>query len=75
MQTGKTKDEGEKETFNGFNSALLGHGMFEMMKKCYAGRGGFLHCSTDMQGVMESMRKQHCCASNEDAAESERRKK
>lgn len=41
MRAEKTKDKGEKEKSNGFNCAPLGHGMFEMMKKCCAGRGDF----------------------------------
>lgn len=71
MHTEKIKDKGEKETSNGFNCAPLGHEMFEMMKKCCASRGGFPDCSTEMEALM----KQHCCTPNEDAVESERRKK
>ena len=75
MHAQKTKDKGEKEKSSGFNCAPLGQGMFEMMKKCCAGRGGFSDCSAGMESMMEAMTKQHCCTPNKDAAESERRKK
>lgn len=75
MHAEETKDKGEKEKSNGFNCAPLGHGMFEMMRKCCAGRGEFPDCSTLMEGMMEAMKKQQCCTPNKDAAESDRRKK
>ena len=74
MHAQKTKDKGEKEKSSGFNCAPLGEGMFEMMKKCCAGRGGFSDCSALMEGMMEEMKKQHCMP-NKDAAESVKRKK
>ncbi len=69
MHTEKTKGKGGKEKSNGFNCAP-GHGMFEMMTKCCAGRGGFPDCFT----MMEEMKKQSCMP-NKDVTESERKKK
>ncbi|MFZ2198292.1 MAG: hypothetical protein WAV13_11195 [Thermodesulfovibrionales bacterium] len=75
MHSKKTKDKGDKAQSTDFRFATPGHGMFEMMKKCCAGGGGFPDCSSEMESIMEAMTKQHCCTPNEDAAESQRRKK
>lgn len=75
MHTKATKDKKDEANFTDFGLGPMGQGMFEMMKKCCAGRGGFPDCSTGMEGMLEAMKKQHCCKPDKDAAEPERKKK
>lgn len=74
MQTEETKDKGEKAKPADFGFAPTGQGMSEMMNKCCTGQGGFPDCATMMKGMMETMRNQPCCTSEEDT-QSEGRKK
>lgn len=75
MHKEETKDKGAKAKSTDFGFAPTSDRMLEMMNTCCAGRGGFPYCSTGMEGMMKAMTKQHCCTTNEDATESERRKK
>jgi hypothetical protein len=75
MHKEKIKDRGEKAKCTDSTFSQTGQGMFEMMKKCCMGQSEFPDCSTMMKGMKEAMRNQTCCTPNEDAAESERRKK
>lgn len=69
----ETNDKEDKATSNNFGFTSMGQ-MFEMMSKCCAARGGFPDCSTAMEGLMETMKKQRCTPSK-DGTESGRRKK
>ena len=62
MHTEETKDKGDKAQPSDFGFGPMGQGMFEMMNKCCAGRGGFPACSTMMKSMMETMKNQPCCA-------------
>lgn len=75
MQAKKTKRKGDKANFNDFGDGSMGQKMFEMMGRCCAGRGGNPDCSTVMEGMMETMKKQSCCTSNDAAGGYGRKKK
>ncbi len=62
MHTEETKDKEDKAKSADSGCAPMGHGMFEMMSKCCAGKGGSTDCSTMMKGMMETMRSRPCCA-------------
>lgn len=55
MEAEGTRSKAESKSSNS-NCDQLRHGMFEMMKKCRAGRGGFPDCSIGME-VMREARK------------------
>ena len=75
MNAEKTRDKGDEENSSDFGFAPMGQQMSEMMKEYCAGRGGFPDCLTGMEGMLEAMKKKHCCKPNKDAAEPERKKK
>jgi hypothetical protein len=74
MHAEETKDKKEKTRSTDFGFIPSGHGLSEMMNKCCTGQGGFSACSTMMKGMMDAMKKQPCCASEEDTQFEEKKK-
>jgi hypothetical protein len=74
MRTKEAKDKADKAQSADFGFSPMGQGMAEMMSRCCAGRGGSPDCPGMMKKMMEAMTGQHC-APDEDADESERKKK
>jgi len=74
MHEEEAKDKGDKAKAADFGFPPKSQRMFEMMSKCCTGQGGFPACSTMMKGMMETMKNQPCCTSEEDTQFERRRK-
>ncbi len=74
MHSEEKKSEGEKAKSGQYGFSSMGQSMVEMMSKCCAGQDGLMGCSSEIKGMMKSMKKK-CCPPNIGAAESERKKK
>ncbi len=74
MNSEEIKSKGEKVRSGQYGFSSMGQSMFEMMSKCCAGQDGLMGCSSEIEGMMQSMKKK-CCRPDIGAAESERKKK